>query len=258
MKDTIVIAGGNRERGLVLSDKLATERYCAKFCQSLTDFCATINEEKIAAILLLFPDEFGIVSKLFEKNIMSDLAGKTLIVFISTSSTENKMVRSLRYKADEFLIEPVSTDEIVNIINESIYSRLQSDREHILALGEILLNKQTLIVTWRNKRLPLHPLQVHILEFLMQNPLRPITRVELLNKIWNKGINIESVTIDRNIKRIRDAFKREVKEDPIRAIRRVGYVFNDQFEQSSSLAKNARTVKARHLKHRLSSGRTRV
>jgi DNA-binding response OmpR family regulator len=243
MKYTVVIAGGSRERGLVLSDKLATEQYCAKFCQSLTDFCATINEEKIAAIFLLFPDEFGIVTKLFEKNTMSDLAGKTLVVFISTSSTENKMVRSLRYKADEFLIEPVSIAEIVNIINQLIYSRLQSDREHVLSLGEIVLNKETLIVTWRNKKLPLHPLQVHILEFLMQNPQRPITRAELLNNIWNTDINIESVTIDRNIKRIRDVFKREVKGDPIRTIRRVGYVFNDQFEKSCLLSKNARAVK---------------
>ena len=67
MKDVVVIAGGNRERGLLLRDKLATEQYYAKFCQSLTDFCATIDEEKIAAILLLFPDEFGIVNKLFDK-----------------------------------------------------------------------------------------------------------------------------------------------------------------------------------------------
>ena len=91
-------------------------------------------------------------------------------------------------------------------------------------------------------KLHLYPLQVHILEFLMPNPLRQITKVELLNNIWNTVLNIESVTIDRNVKRIRDAFKREVKEF-IRAIRRVGYVFNDQFEQSSSLAKNARTLR---------------
>ena len=76
MKDVVVIAGGNSERGLLLRDKLATEQYCVKFCQSLTDFCATINEEKIAAILLLFPDEFGIINQLFERNIISDLADK--------------------------------------------------------------------------------------------------------------------------------------------------------------------------------------
>jgi hypothetical protein len=85
MKDVVVLAGGNCERGLLLREKLATEQYCAKFCQSLTDFCATINEERIAAILLLFTDEFGIISELLEMNIMAGLAGKTRVIFISTS-----------------------------------------------------------------------------------------------------------------------------------------------------------------------------
>ena len=230
MKDAVVIAGGNSERGLLLRDKLATEQYCAKFCQSFTDFCSTINQDKIAAILLLFPDEFGIVNQLFDKRQCTDLAGEIPVVFISTSATENNMARSLRYKADEFLIEPISIDEIAKIIDDSIDSRLQSDREHVLTIGDLVLNKETLIVTWRNKKLPLYPLQVHLLEFLMLNPRRPITRMELLNNVWSTDIYIENVTIDRNIKRIRDAFKREAKRDPIRTVRRVGYVFNDQFE----------------------------
>ena len=243
MKDAVVIAGGNTERGLLLSDKLATEQYCAKFCQSFTDFCSTINHNKIAAILLLFPDEFGIINQLFEKNTMPDLAGEIPVVFISTSATENNMARSLRYQADEFFIEPISVDEIAKIIDDSIDSRLQSDREHVLVIGDLVLNKETLVVTWRNRKLTLYPQQVHLLEFLMLNPGRPITRLELLNNVWSTDIYIEDRTIDRNIKRIRDAFKREAKRDPIRTVRRVGYVFNDHFEQSSSLPENDRVVK---------------
>ena len=230
MKDAVVIAGGNRERALLLSDKLATEQYCAKFCQSITDFCSIINQNKIAAILLLFPDEFGIINQLLDKNAMPNLVGGTLVLFISSSATENKMARSLDYQADEFLIEPISVDEIVKIIDSSIDSRLQSDRKHILTIGDLVLNNETLIVTWRNKKLPLYPQQVHLLEFFMLNPKRPITRMELLNNIWNTDTYIDSRTIDRNIKRIRDAFKHETKRDPIRTVRRVGYVFNDQFE----------------------------
>jgi len=79
------------------------------------------------------------------------------------------MARSLHYQADEFLIEPISVEEIAKIIDDSIDSRLRSDREHILSIDDLVLNKETLIVTWRNKKLPLYPLQVHILEFLMQN-----------------------------------------------------------------------------------------
>ena len=230
MKDAVVIAGGNRERALLLSNKLATEQYCAKFCQSIIDFCSITNHSKIAAILLLFPDEFGIINQLLDKDAMPNLVGGMPVVLISSSATENNIARSLHYQADEFLIEPISVDEIVKTIDSSIDSRLQSDRKHILAIGDLVLNKETLIVTWRNKKLALYPQQVRLLEFLMINPKRPITRMELLNNIWNADTYIDSRTIDRNIKRIRDAFKRETKRDPIRTVRRVGYVFNDQFE----------------------------
>ena len=77
----------------------------------------------------IFTDEFEIVSKLFEKTIMSDLSGKTLIVFISTSSTADKMARSLTFMADEFLIEPPSINEIVNITNGSIWVNLFTTSE---------------------------------------------------------------------------------------------------------------------------------
>ena len=78
MKDVVVIAGGNSERSLLLRDKLANGQYCVRFCQSLMDFRATIDKEKIAAVLLLFPDEFGTVSQMFDGNIMPGIAGGRL------------------------------------------------------------------------------------------------------------------------------------------------------------------------------------
>jgi DNA-binding response OmpR family regulator len=243
MKDVIVLAGGDSERGLLLRDKLASDQYRISSCQSLAEFSAMISGEKIAAILLLYPDEFGIINALFDNNITSGLAGKITVVFISTSSAENKMVRSLHYKADEFLIEPISTDEIAKIIDDSIRSRLESNSDHILSIGDLILNRETLIVTWRNKKIPLYPLQVRIIEFLMLNPGRTIRRVDLLDSVWSTGVSIEHSTIDRNIKRIRDAFKCKAKVDPIRTIRRVGYALDDQFEQLSSLRKKGRMVK---------------
>jgi DNA-binding response OmpR family regulator len=243
IKDIVVLAGGNSERGLLLRDELIVAQYYATFCQSLADFSEAIKEEKIPVVLLLFPDEFGIISELFEKNIISRLTCRTRIIFISASPTENNRVHSLRYRADEFLIEPISTGEIIKIIDDSIESRVQSDRQHILAIGDLKLNKETLIVTWRNKKLALYPLQVHILEFLMRNPRRPITRMELLTSVWRTDIYIEERTVDRNVKRIRDAFKRGAGVDPIRTVQHVGYVFNDRFGELSSLPRKRRGVR---------------
>jgi DNA-binding response OmpR family regulator len=229
MKDVVVLAGGNRQRGLRLRDKLITQQHYVRLCQSLKNLSATIRREKIAAIFLLFPDESGIVDKLFVDGITSYFTGDVPVVLISASPTENDRARALQYKADEFLIEPVSVDEIGKIIAESVRLPFKRDSKHILKIGDLVLNKETLIVTWRNKIIQLYPLQVHILEFLMLNPRRPISRTELLANVWNENPYIDDRTIDSNIKRIRDAFKRKAKNDPIQTVRHVGYLFNDQF-----------------------------
>jgi hypothetical protein len=104
MKDVVVVVGGDTERGLLLRDKLAIEQRRVKLCQSLREFFATISEETVDAIFLLFPDEFGVVSKLFDEGITSCFAGKVPVVFISASPNENNMARASYYKADEFLI----------------------------------------------------------------------------------------------------------------------------------------------------------
>jgi hypothetical protein len=98
MKDMVVLAGGNSKRGRLLRDKLVAEQYCANFCESFSDFFSAVDQNKIAAILLLFPDEFGIVNQLFEKSTTTpNIVGEAPVVIISTSATENNTARSLHY-----------------------------------------------------------------------------------------------------------------------------------------------------------------
>lgn len=250
MNRVVILAGGNRKRGPTFKRKLRSSQYKVKYCQSLSEFDTAIGQEKVATILLLYPDEFGIIAALFSKGSSCRVPTGFPVIFISSSATENNIVRSLAYKADEFLIEPISTNEIAKLIDHTIDLSLEDSRErstssddgreYILVIGNLTLNKETLVVTCRNRSLPLYPLQVHILEFLMQNPGRPITRMELLKSVWKEYLDVEDRTVDRNIKRIRDVFKRKAGFDPIRTIRHVGYEFNGQFGRLSPLSGKGR------------------
>ena len=189
------------------------------------------------------------LTEIYHNNIIACLTCKVPVIFISTTSSDNNIARSLHYRADEFLIEPVSTDTIAKIINDQIDSRPQIYKEHVLVIADLVLNRETLIVTWRDKKIPLYPRQVRLLEFLMLNPRRPIARIELLKNVWGTDARIKDGTIYRNIKRMRDLFKRQTKCDPIETIHRVGYLFNDQLEQSSSLPRGGRVRGRPILKH---------
>ena len=250
MKDVIIVVGGDSERRIQLANKLNCEQHNVIVCQSSEVFNTRISEDKIIAVLLLYPDEFGVIDELFDSNVISGLFGTVPVVLISSSPAENNRARSLHYGADEFLIEPIASKEIFNIIYVLNRSSLQNNSHKILAIGDLALHRASLTVTLRHMKLPLHPLQVRILEFLMRNPGRTFTRREISNSVWRTDISIEDRTIDVSIGRIRDALKHKVTVDPIRTVRSVGYAFNEQFDQTSSLPRKGRGIR-RHERRRV-------
>jgi DNA-binding response OmpR family regulator len=122
MKDIIIVAGGDSGRRLRLRNNLELEQFEITECRSLLDFTIIIGQRRIAAVLLLYPDECGTVRELLKHDSISIVTGNASVIFVSSSSVENTRLRSLHYNADEFLIEPISPDNINNIILENINS----------------------------------------------------------------------------------------------------------------------------------------
>ena len=194
-------------------------------------------------ILLLYPDESGIITEFITDNTIARIAVLTPIICVSNSPLENNRARSLKIVADEFLIEPISGGEIVATVDQLISSSSKSTNRDVLTIGDLTLDRTTLVATLRNVRLPLYPVQVRVLELLMLNPGRAVTRQEISNEIWATGAPIDKRTVDVSIGRIRAALRHKVTVDPIRTIRSVGYSFNEHFADVDSLPSKRGTMK---------------
>ena len=202
-----------------------------------------MSEHSTKSIFILYHDESKTINALFNGKIITGLIGKVPIVFISSSPAENNHARSLHYKADELLIEPVSSHEIRKTIN-NLGSFIQKCDRPNLVVGDLVLDRTSLTVTLRiNAELPLFPIQVRILELLMLSPGRVFTRQEILNSVWSADGPVDDRTVDVSIGRIRDALKHKVKIDPIRTVRSVGYAFNEHFGEMGSLPKKGHAIK---------------
>ncbi len=243
MKDVVIVIGGDSEGRFQLRNDFDREQFNVTICNSSAEFITTVKEEKVIAILLFYPGASGTVGELYNNNVISKLIGKVPVVFISSSAAENNRARGLNYKADEFLIEPISFGELLNIINGTVRSSLANGSRQVLAIGDLVLDRVSLTATLRSNKLPLHPIQLRILEFLMLNPGHAFTRQEISRGIWSIDNSIDDRTVDVSIGRIRDALKHKVKVDPIRTIRSVGYAFNEAFGETSSLPKKRHMLK---------------
>ena len=238
MNDVIVVAGGTNRRNLELAKKFENEQYRVKICRSLDDFRSASSADKIISILLLYPDEYGVIKEIFDYDMINGADYTVPIIFISSSPGDNNTLRTLHYEADEFLIEPISALDVLQVID--VFSMSQHDRSSVLSIGDLALDRISMTVTLRNTKLPLQPIQARILELLMLNPGRVFTRQQIANGIWGIDGSIDERTIDVTVGRIRDALKHKVTVDPIRTVRSVGYAFNEYFAQISSMPKKGR------------------
>ena len=133
------------------------------------------------------------------------------------------------------------------MLNNSFSAKAQG--RNVLKIGDLVLDRSSLAASLRAIRLPLHPIQVRILELLMLSPGRVFTRREILNNTCSHDQFIDDRTIDVTIGRIRSALRHKVSVDPIRTVRGVGYAFNEHFGRTPSLPKKGRIMRsARQIK----------
>ena len=243
MAYTVIIAGGDTERRLQLTNSFDLKRYSVRICGTLKEITDIVSDYEVVALILLYHDSCGIVEELYNRQLHPSVRDQGKIIFISSNATENGHARSLHCEADEFLIEPISVTELLDIIDQAVRSPVSNEDGRVLAIGDLILNRTSLTVTLRNIKLRLFPVQVRILEFLMINPGRVFTRQEIATSIWGHSGSVDERTIDVSIGRIRDALKHKVRVDPIRTIRSVGYAFNEKFGEISSVPKKGSVAK---------------
>ncbi len=243
MKGVIVVAGGDAERILLLGASLEPHSYAVTYCRSIPEFNAAIKEAKPTAILLLYPDDNGLIEALYNNGILAVANNATPVIVISSSRQDNDRARSLRYKADEFLIEPIASIDLLTIIEQTVSTFAQTSTRSVLSFGDLVLDRTSLIVSLRDVTLSLDPVHARILEFLMLKPGRAFTRREISNGVWGVDNSVDDRAIDVFVGRIRDALKHKVTVDPIRTIRNIGYAFNEQFAKIDSRPKKGGVMK---------------
>ena len=238
MKGRIIVTGGDAKRRRELLKPLEDGGYSPLICDALSEFLANVESTPPVALLLLYPDPNEVVPAIFAE--CAALIAETITVLLSASRLDNERARSKAYKADEFLIEPISPAELIATIDLSLNEATGIKRRGILKVGDLALDRESLAVTLRGQPLPLEPVHARLLEFLMRGIGRGFSRREMVDGVWGPEAAVDERTVDVVVGRIRNAMKHKVAVDPIIAIRSVGYAFNDQFGEINSLPKKQR------------------
>lgn len=148
---------------------------------------------------------------------------------LTAKDTEIDKVVGLELGADDYVTKPFSTRELLArikaVLRRGMPELIESD-EGTLEVGPIQLNvdRHNVLVSGTPVQMPLK--EFELLELLMRNAGRVLTRGQLMDRIWGSNYVGDGKTLDVHIKRIRS----KIEADPanpvlLTTIRGLGYRF---------------------------------
>lgn len=159
-------------------------------------------------------------------SVCSDLRAfgyKTPILMLSSQDSYEARIRGLDSGADDYLVKPFSYDELAARIR-ALMRRPSRVLEPHLKVADLDLNPATQVVKMDGTELSLRPKEYVLLEYLMRNVNRALSREELLQRVWGIGAHNTSNRLDVYIRHLRSKIDDHRKDGLIKTVRGKGYM----------------------------------
>ena len=152
------------------------------------------------------------------------------IIMLTAKDTEVDKVVGLELGADDYVTKPYSKAELIARIRAVL--RRQSDvtntAEGVITAGPVRIDVERHQVNINDQLVSLPLKEFELLEFLVRNSGRVLTRSQLIDRVWGSDYFGDTKTLDVHVKRLRA----KIEKDPanplyIQTIRGLGYKFEN-------------------------------
>jgi len=152
------------------------------------------------------------------------------IIMLTAKDSEVDIVVGLELGADDYVTKPYSTRELLAriraVLRRNITAEEDEEDDSIIEVGEIRMDVERHTVTVRGAVTPMPLKEFELLEYLMRNSGRVLTRGQLIDRVWGPDYYGDTKTLDVHIKRIRSRIE-ETPSQPklLVTVRGLGYRF---------------------------------
>ena len=150
------------------------------------------------------------------------------VIMLTAKDSEVDKVVGLELGADDYVTKPYSSRELVARIR-AVLRRHGSDElvsEGVITAGPVRMDIERHQVSINNENIAFPLKEFELLEFLIRNSGRVLTRTQLIDRVWGSDYFGDTKTLDVHIKRLRA----KIEQDPanpvlIQTVRGLGYKF---------------------------------
>jgi two-component system response regulator RegX3 len=208
-----------------LSFLLGKEGYKVEVAESGIDAVAKFNKSGADLILLdlMLPGMSG-------TDVCKEIRSHSMVPIIMLTAKDDEVdtVIGLELGADDYVTKPYSSRELLARIKAVLRRRgdfqLEEGESTTVQVGEIKLDSDRHIVSFKGEKVALPLKEFELLEFLMRNAGRVLTRIQIIDRIWGNDYVGDTKTLDVHIKRLRSKLEADpANPELIQTVRGLGY-----------------------------------
>ena len=146
-----------------------------------------------------------------------------IIVLSARDSVESK-IKGLEKGGDDYLAKPFSFAELLARIQALLRRAASTAEPTRLVVGDLTLDLISRKVTRAGQPIDLQPLEFQLLEYLMRNRGRVVSKTTILEHVWEYNFDTQSNIVEAGVFRLREKIDKPFDTKMIRTVRGFGYV----------------------------------
>ena len=175
----------------------------------------------IVDIMLPKRDGLSIVEQMRHEKL------NTPVLILSAKGSVEDRVKGLQTGGDDYLTKPFAFSELLARVQALIRRASGVTEPTKLVVGDCSLNLLTREVSRAGKKIELQPLEFSLLEYLMRNAERVVSKTMIMEHVWDYHFDPQTNVVEARISRLRDKIDRGFPTKLIHTVRGVGYVVRE-------------------------------
>ncbi len=217
----VLVVEDEQDLNLLLRKVLTKAGYTVDGCLDGEDAALHLLGAEYDAVILdvMMPkkDGYTLVQEMRSQGI------DTPVLFLTARDSVADRVKGLDLGADDYLIKPFDFDELLARIRAMTRKHVGL-RTNLLTIGDLTMDIEQRRVTRGGEEIPLLPKEFSILEYLIRNKEKVLSREQIEDQIWNYEYSGSSNNVDGYMSRLRKKIDEGREQKLIHTMRGMGWV----------------------------------
>lgn len=183
---------------------------------------AAQNHYDLAILDIILPKMDGLDLCKYLRDTNPDIP----IIMLTALGTTDDKVEGFDAGADDYLVKPFEMRELLARMRVLLKRKSNSSRTsgNILKYADLEMNLDTKIVKRNDSEINLTPKEFNLLKFMLQNPERVLSRVEIAEKVWDTHFDTGTNFIDVYINYLRKKIEKNFDQKLIHTKSGMGFI----------------------------------